>query len=214
MRLRFWTLCSLALCAAAAAAAMAHVAIDVIGDFALRHDSYDNLAHGSRELVTAVALLVALTLALRGLKNCCEIAAHNRRRVARIAFGFRQTIAYLVATVLAGCAAVPAMEWLDARADGVTIDGLSDAFGGSVVLGLITTVACAAVVATLVFALARWLISNRESIAAIIETMLRRTGDSPRPSTQNLDRERLTFADRVAYTLRFSKRGPPVALAA
>ncbi|MFZ1017054.1 MAG: hypothetical protein WAN39_04195 [Candidatus Cybelea sp.] len=214
MRLRFWTLCSLALCAAMAAAAMAHVAIDVVGDFALAHDSYDNLAHGSRELVTAIALLAALVLALRGLKSCCEIAALNRRRVLRISFGLRQTIGYLAATVLASCAAVPAMEWLDGRADGVAIDRLSDAFGGSVALGFSTTLVCAVVVATIVFAVARWLISNRETIAAIIETMLRHTGDAIRPSSQNLARERLTFADRVSYTLRLSKRGPPVSLAA
>jgi hypothetical protein len=193
---------------------MAHVAIDVIGDFALAHDSYDDLAHGSRELVTVIALFVALALALRGLKSCCEIAALNRRRIARITFGIRQIIGYLAATVLASCAAVPAMEWFDGRADGVTIDGLSDAFGGSVALGFTTTLVCAVVVATVVFAVARWFISNRETIAAIIETMLRRTGNSPRPSTQNLGRERLTFADRLAYTLRFSKRGPPVSLTA
>ena len=106
------------------------------------------------------------------------------------------------------------MEWLDGRADGVTIDRLSDAFGGSVVLGFSTTLVCAVVVATIVFAVARWLISNRETIAAIIETMLRHTGDATRPSAQNLARERLTFADRVTYTLRLSKRGPPVSLAA
>ena len=131
-----------------AAAAMAHVAIDVVGDFALAHDSYDNLAHGSRELVTAIALLAALVLALRGLKSCCEIAALNRRRILRISFGLRQTFGYLAGTVLASCAAVPAMEWLDGRADGVAIDRLSDAFGGSVALGFSTTVICAVVVAT------------------------------------------------------------------
>ena len=98
-----------------AAAAMAHVAIDVVGDFALAHDSYDNLAHGSRELVTAIALLAALVLALRGLKSCCEIAALNRRRVLRISFGLRQTIGYLAGRCWR--AAPPSRQWSGSMAE-------------------------------------------------------------------------------------------------
>ncbi|HEX4014978.1 MAG TPA: hypothetical protein VHX17_13965 [Candidatus Cybelea sp.] len=192
---------------------LAHVAIDVVGDFALEHDSYDNIAHGSRELVTAFAIFLALVLAWRGLKNCFEIAALNRRRIVEITFGARQTAGYFCATVLASVVAVPAMELLDGRDDGVNVARLSDAFGGSLALGVTVTVICAIAIAALVFAFARWLIFYRKTIVAIIETILRHTGDSLRPSAQALGRERLTFADRCAYTLRFSKRGPPARLA-
>ncbi|MFZ0365083.1 MAG: hypothetical protein WAL67_12850, partial [Candidatus Cybelea sp.] len=52
-------LLTLVLCAASAAAGLAHYAIDVVGDFALAHDDYDGVAHGSRELVTALGLVIA-----------------------------------------------------------------------------------------------------------------------------------------------------------
>src|SRR5580704_1729911 len=81
VRVGFRTLVSLALCAVAAGAAMAHVAIDVVGDYALTADSYDHLRHGSRDVVSAVALVLAVVLAARGLRLCCEIASLNRSRI-------------------------------------------------------------------------------------------------------------------------------------
>ena len=72
------TLVSLALCGASAAAAFAHYAIDVVGDYALPHDTYDGVRHASRALLSGVALLVAFVLARRGLRACFKIATSRR----------------------------------------------------------------------------------------------------------------------------------------
>jgi hypothetical protein len=209
VRVGFRTLFSLALCAAAAGAALAHYAIDVVGDFALANDSYDHLRHGSRELLTGIALLLATMLAARGLRICCEIAALNRTRLLRPVIHPRELLTLLGGAVAASIAAVPAMEYLDGRLDGVPVTRLADAFGGSIALGVITTLLCAAFVAIVVFAIARWLISHRDSIATIIETLIRATGDAVRPSGYDLLAQRFSPRRRPPTAMRLSKRGPP-----
>lgn len=189
---------------------MAHYAIDVIGDYALSHDSYDNLRHGSRELVTGIALLVAACLAARGLRTCCEIAATNRARLVRPALHLRDIGGLLSAAVGASVAMVPGMEYLDGRLDGTPVLRLGDAFGGSIALGLATTLPCATLVALLVYAIARWLISHRDSVATIIETLLRRNEGAVRPSGYDLLAQLVTPRRRRRLNaLRLSKRGPP-----
>jgi hypothetical protein len=212
VRLGFRTLVSLALCAAAAGAVLAHVAIDVVGDYALANDSYDHLHHSSRELISGVALAIAAILVARGLRGCCEIAQRNRTRLAQTAYGMREAVGYSIGAVAASCVLVPAMEWLDGRLDGMAVRQIGDAFGGSLFIGLITTAVCASLVATLIFALARWLISYRDAIVAILETLMRWSGDAVRRLSCELDRYRLTFRRRASHASRLSKRGPPVAL--
>jgi hypothetical protein len=210
VRVGFRTIVALALCAAALAAAVAHFAIDVIGDYVLAHDSYDQLQHGSRELVSGIALIVAALLAAHGLRICCEIAATNRARLLRPALRFREVFGILAGAVTASTAMVPAMEYLDGRLDGSPVRGLADAFGGSIALGIVTTVVCTALVAALVCTFARWLISHRDSIATIIETFLRSADEGVRPS--GYERVAPLFAmrrRRAIHALRLAKRGPP-----
>jgi hypothetical protein len=197
-------------CAAAAAAAVAHVAIDVVGDYALPHDTYDNLAHSSREIVSAFAAVVAVVLLARGLRLCCEIAAANRMRVCVATGWLREFWAFTGGVVAASACVVPAMEWLDGRFGGVAVDDLDDAFGGSVLLGIATTVFCAFLIAAAIYAFAAWLTSHRDAIATIIETLLGRGGGANRPRRADLTRY-LTVPRRrrTAHALRLCKRGPP-----
>jgi len=211
MRVGFRTLVSLALCAAAAGAALAHVAIDVVGDYALDRDSYDHLRHGSRELVTGFALVVAAMLAVRGLRVCCEIAQRNRGSLARPMLGLPELLGALGTAVAASVVAVPAMELFDGRLDGVAVTNLADAFGGSIALGVATTILCAALVASVVYGLALWLISHRDSIATIIETLLRRIVTAPPRSAYDLATQRFIPNRCALPALRLAKRGPPVA---
>jgi hypothetical protein len=191
-------------------AAMAHYAIDVVGDYALARDSYDNLRHGSREIVTAIAVLVAVILVARGLRVCCEIAAANRAKLLRPALRLREILGMLFAGVAASAAIVPAMEYLDGRLDGEPVARIADAFGGSIALGLGTTVVCATLVVLLVAAVARWLMSHRDSIATIIETFLRAAGEGTRPSGYQRVGRLFTLRRRPAIGgLRLAKRGPP-----
>ncbi|HVR47458.1 MAG TPA: hypothetical protein VMT95_12585 [Candidatus Binatia bacterium] len=215
MPVGFRTLFSLVLCAAAAGAALAHVAIDVVGDFALANDSYDHVAHGSRELVSGVALLLAVVLAGRGLRICCEIASINRFRVVVPVRRRPETLGFVGAAVAGSVLLVPAMEWLDGRLAGAPVLALDQAFGGSVLLGVITTVICAAAIALAIYAVARWLISHRDSIVTIIVTLLRRMADGVRPSVYTLTARGFTPRHRRApNALRLCKRGPPLLLSA
>jgi hypothetical protein len=210
VRLGFRTLASLALCAAAAGAAMAHFAIDFLGDYALRRDSYDHLRHDSRELLTGIAVLAALILASRGLRICCEIVALNRARVVHPVLRFRDALGILGGAVTASLLIVPAMEYLDGRLDGTPVHRLAEAFGGSILLGLGTTLVCAAFVALAVYAVARWLVSHRDAIVTIIETLLRAVTGPVRPSARHHYAQRVTpRRRRTANALRLAKRGPP-----
>jgi hypothetical protein len=206
----FRTLLSLALCAAAAGAALAHTAIDVVGDYALAHDSYDHVAHGSRDVVSAAALILAVVLAGRGLRACCEIASVNRSRILVPRLRLPAILGFVAAAVAGSAVLVPAMECLDGRLAGAPVLGLDDAFGGSLLLGLATTVVCAAAVALLIYAVVRWLISHRDSIVTIIVTLLRRAVEGVRTSPYALTPRGFTPRHhRAPNALRLCKRGPP-----
>jgi hypothetical protein len=209
VRVGFRTIVSLALCAAAAGAAIAHIAIDVVGDYALARDSYDNLGHSSRELMSGIALIVAVLLAARGLRVCCEIAAKHRTSLLRPALRLHELFGLIAGAVAASVAIVPAMEYLDGRLDGVPVGGLDDAFGGSILLGLGTTLVCATLVTMLVYGLARWLIAHRDSVASLIETLLRRPQVVVAPHEYDLIAQRVTPRRRTLHALRLAKRGPP-----
>jgi hypothetical protein len=215
VRVTFRTLLSLALCAAAAGAALAHVAIDIAGDYVLPADSYDHLQHGSRELLAGLAVVVAAVLAARGLRICCTVATANRGLIARPALGARDALLLFVAAVTASIVLVPAMECLDGRLDGVVVHTLADAFGGSIALGLITTLLCAGAITLLVYGVARWLVSHRDSIATMIETLLRRVTGTPRTPGQGRFIPRFApRRGRAAHALRLAKRGPPAVASA
>jgi hypothetical protein len=201
------------LCAAAAGAALAHVAIDLVGDFALSNDSYDHVAHGSRELVTGLALLLAVVLAARGLRVCCEIASIYRSRILVPVRRLPEALGFVGAAVACSVALVPAMEWLDGRLAGAPVLALDEAFGGSILLGVITTVVCSAAIALAIYAVARWLISHRDSIVTIIVTLLRRMADGVHASADTLTSRGLGPRRRRApNALRLCKRGPPLLL--
>jgi hypothetical protein len=210
VRLGFRTFASLVLCAAAAAAAAAHLAIDIVGDYALEHDAYDDIAHGSRELVTAIALLFAAVLAARGLQACFRMAAAHRNRIAPSRPRRREWAGFLFGVTALSAATVPAMEYLDGRLAGTPIRSIDAAFGGSLLLGIGTTTLCALLVGTAIYALVRWLIGHRDAITTIIATLLRADGSGARPSSRDLVRQRFTpRRRRPAHALQLCKRGPP-----
>ncbi|HTU81616.1 MAG TPA: hypothetical protein VMF61_05780 [Candidatus Acidoferrales bacterium] len=168
------SLVALAVASAAAAAATAHYAIDVVADYAVAHASFDDIrSHGAREVLVVVAVVLAGAIALRGLQQCCRIAESPRGGYRVPSWWWLVPFAGFV--TLGASFGVPAMETLDARMAGVPVDGLSDAFGGSIAVGLATTIACSLGIAIGVFALARWLLAHRHRIAAAIaETFERR----------------------------------------
>ena len=210
MRLGLRTLVPLFLCAAAGAAAAAHVAIDVVGDYALPTDTYDHLAHTSRNLVAGLALSAAILIAVRGLRACCDVAVANRGRLIGPNLGKRTIAAFVAAVVAFAGMLVPAMELLDARLDGAPLDGLDAAFGGSTLLGVAVTVACAAVVAGIVLALAAWIVAHRDVIETMVVSLLGRANSATCKNASALRRRFSRTRRPVAVgALQLCKRGPP-----
>jgi hypothetical protein len=203
------SLVALVIAAAAAAAVVAHGTIDIIADYLVAHASYDDVSsHDSRGLVVAVAALVAGAIALHGLRLCCDVAA-RRTLASSPAPSWRSAPLFVAATMLLASVAVPAMELLDSRLAGTTLAGLDDAFGGSVLLGLGTTLACAAAVAIAVFAFARWILSHRDRIIAAIVGIIRlrlQTCTGPRRSRNFAG---ASVCPRRLSALRRGKRAPP-----
>jgi hypothetical protein len=134
----------LALAGAFFAALLAHVAIDVAGDYLLPHDTYDDDAHGSR-YVASIALLFSVLVALYGYARA--VAAETRGARGALCASLRSSIpsSPFVLTALVVGLAVPlllGMAWLDSLVAGAPIDDVSDLFGGSLTLGIaIVTIA-------------------------------------------------------------------------
>jgi len=123
----------------------------------------------------------------------------------------RETVGTIAAAMLTSSAIVPAMEFFDGRLDGEPVRRLGDAFGGSIVLGLAITLICAALVALAVCVVARWLISYRDSIVTIVETLLRPLRSAVCASRYHDLRQTFTLRSRCTpNALRLAKRGPPV----
>ncbi len=210
MRAGFRLLGPLLLCASTAAAALAHYAIDVVGDYALRQDTYDAIEHGSRGIVAGIALVVAAVLALRGLRTCCDVATANRGRLSVPAVGRGRLFGFLGGSILTTALLVPIMEVLDGRMAGDPVTGLDDAFGGSVLLGLTVVAVCAVAVAAAVAGIAAWLVSHRDTIEAIVVSLLGRARGALRPDV--LERRRRDVRPhrvQTVHALRLCKRGPP-----
>jgi hypothetical protein len=206
------SLVALVVAAAAAAAVLAHGTIDVIADYLVAHASYDDVSsHDSRGLVVALGIVVAGAIALHGLRLCCEAAA-NRTLASPPPPSWRRAPLFIGATMLLASLAVPAMELFDSRLAGTTLGSLDDAFGGSVFLGLATTLACAAAVAIVAFALARWLLSHRDRIIAAIVAIIRlRSQEYTRPrGSRNF--ANAPICPRRLSALRRGKRAPPMML--
>ncbi|HKU80631.1 MAG TPA: hypothetical protein VJP76_00575 [Candidatus Tumulicola sp.] len=204
------SLVALVVAAAAAAALIAHGTIDVIADYLVAHASYDDVpSHASRGLVVGIGAIVAQIVALHGFRLCCEAAA-NRTLASAPLPGWRAAPLFVGATVLLAAIAVPLMELFDSRLAGETLGGLSDAFGGSVPLGLGTTVVCAAAVGVAAFAFARWLLSHRDRIIAAIAGIIHFQAQARHTGLHR----RHAFGDapicpRRVSALRRGKRAPP-----
>ncbi|HTX59010.1 MAG TPA: hypothetical protein VMH02_04975 [Verrucomicrobiae bacterium] len=209
MRAAYRSLGALFLAAVAAAAAFAHYAIDVVGDYALPHDTYDDVAHASREVLAIAAVVIALGIGMRALRRCCELGAAHRLLLVAPALSWKACLPFAACTAVLASIVVPVMELIDARAAGASIDDLGDAFGGSILLGLGVTIACAAVVAFFTFALARWLVSHRERIVAIVVSLVRLRANRHPNSRHRRLRTASPSRRRHLHARSLCKRGPP-----
>ncbi len=163
------------LAAAFLAALAAHVAIDVVGDYVLAHDTYDDPAHGSRWLASialaasALGVLWALARAVlaetRGSRDALRRAVQAAVPASPAAFAL--TVAAAALPLLLG------MAWLDACCAGIGVDDVADLLGGSMPLGAGILFAFAFAVALGLHRFVALLVRFRRSIFRAVEAFVR-----------------------------------------
>jgi hypothetical protein len=188
-----------------------HLVLDVLGDFVLERDAYDDLPHVSYARFAALAL-IALCLAL-GSGFGALLARRRGDRSPAVALARAsqrgRLLPRLLAAVLSGCALLCAMHVLDVLAAGRAVDDVSDWFGGSLALGLAVEVPFALAAALVLRALARSMGSFAAVMAVLAGALLApRFGADSRPRDR---RERAVTPRASCLTLARSlpKRGPP-----
>jgi hypothetical protein len=201
----------LAVCLTAFAA---HTIVDVVGDFALAHDTYDDVGHSSRIGTLAGAAVLVLLVVVEALGAALSRSAGHgaassvARSVLRSPWRFGCTVAVLSVAAVAG------MEYVDGVLAGAPVDGLAEALGGSIALGLGVTLACAGLVSTLVVQFARAL----SLPCAFVARLLRAIAHLPRRAAAPAGNERAHRTPRPRpqtfdYAFCAAKRGPPLRLA-
>ena len=163
-------------CAGLLAALLAHWAIDVAGDYVLKRDSYDHIAHHSRLFVVFGACIFALL----GTAVVVTAASKDVRRLrgaleAVLGSAAAQTPLQLIVRLvpITGILLVT-MESADSWFDLGRLPSVSDAFGGSLPLGGAIAALAGAVAGFALWRLVRRLHASRKAIAAAIGRLLTR----------------------------------------
>jgi hypothetical protein len=193
---------------AALAAACAHVAIDALGDVLLAHDTYDDITHDARSVIGAVAFATLLAFGARGMYDAvCAALGRCAARRALVAVARRSAIGAIVAL------AIPlllAMEWVDAFLAGAPTSDLTALLGGSIALGLSTTVATAVLTGLVATALLRWCCSTQTLLVRImVAWCVARTAASGAGFLRCGDRYIRPIPAPV-HARHAAKRGPPL----
>jgi hypothetical protein len=192
---------------AACAAAGAHVAIDALGDVLLPHDTYDDIAHDSRTVTAAAAVAFLLAAGARSIFVALRSAIG--RRSAQRAFRIASPLRFVITVAALAVPLVLAMEALDAFAAGRAVDDLGDLFGGSIVLGLGTTVGVALAVAAAACAGLRFFCSTRALLVSVVAGLFqKRAAAAPVFTWRSRRRDCLIVP---TFDLRHAaERGPPI----
>lgn len=189
------------------AAALSHWAIDVLGDYLVADDTYDHIDHGSRLAVTLAALAAASFASWRALGPLLHAGRAQRVRLT-FALSPRYALAAMVPAAILALAIVPSMEWLDALQHGGDVDSVADLFGGSLALGIATTLGSVVACGLAILAFLRWIGRHRDRIV----TFFTRAGRMLRPldaSSIRLRARTQTPSYALVLARRRSKRGPP-----
>ena len=202
---------ALVLVTGAISAILAHVVIDVAGDYLLRRDAYDGMDHHSRAIFAAIAVAVGAGVALRFLwealdRRCASLTELLRRlRAARGVSPWR----FVALVVAVAFVTLLAMEYADALSDRVLVNVLEDLLGGSPLLGLgsvtLVSVAIAWCVRFALHALADW----EPVLAALVQKLLGRSNDR-QPSHATHVPLTVTLDGACRLARRSGKRAPPL----
>ncbi len=198
-------------CAAFAAALLAHAGIDVAGDYLLSHDTYDDVAHGSRLFVFGLIAALLASMFAGGLAAAAREARGSVDEFARALHSSLRLplVPFVAITSGIGACVLVAMEAVDATSAGRAVDDLGDLFGGSLPLGLATlalsAISCALVARRAVRAVA----GIRRSVVRALAVVFSRRVVGPCAASQIARRRVRTIATtRFSGTSR-SGRAPP-----
>jgi hypothetical protein len=191
------------------AAVSAHVGIDVLGDFLVRDDSYDHVAHGSRVFFTLAALGLGATAGFYLFSQLCAAAASLHLRVRMLRIRRTHVLAVVGCVVVLALIVVPVMETIDALRAGGDVDSLADAFGSSLLLGISTTIACALVWSGAVLGVAAWLVRYRDRVAALLAAFFHAPGARVAQTHERRAPAAILASASARRTRHHSKRGPP-----
>jgi hypothetical protein len=155
--------------AAMSAALIAHVVIDIVGDYVLAHDAYDDVAHGSRVVFVTAVLALALAIGSRLVFDLLDRRCDSRASLLRLVRNSLGRVVPFIAQSAAVCVVVLAgMEFFDCLSAHAVPAGINELFGGSYMLGLSAACAAAALTGWLVHRVVRFTSEREPEIVALI----------------------------------------------
>jgi hypothetical protein len=200
---------------ASLAAVLAHVAIDVAGDFVLPHDTYDRIAHHSRLVALAVAAVLGagsfLTVLAAGFSDARRyrgaLRALVRSRITRSTWGFVGLVA------AAALPALIAMESVDAFVESGRLPDFAAALGGSIPLGLATLVTLSITLGWALWRTLKIVDASHRRIASALERLItrREATDASHVASCELIAPENSPARVSVLARRAGKRAPPLA---
>jgi hypothetical protein len=197
--------------AGALAAAAAHVVIDIAGDYLLARDSYDGMEHHSRALLLA---LVGVAILLAAIRTIFEILDRRCGSATSVLTAVRSSLGHpgRFAAESAGVAvlALVAMETFDCALSGRKA-GLTDLFGGSLLLGGSTIVVAGAISGWFVHRLVAFIAKHESPITAFVLAVFRLLDLTVAavPLTKNRSRALRSVGRALLLSRQGRKRGPP-----
>lgn len=196
--------------AGALAAAAAHLATDIAGDYLLLHDAYDGVAHHSRPVLLALAGLVLLAAALRIICDLLDRrCASKPSMLAAVRAALGHPAAFAVAAGAAAIVALAGMEYFDCSLAGRTA-GIDDLFGGSIALGAGTALILGAAIGWLTHRCVRLAAKYEAPIAAFIGSILKLTVSTPiAAASQRRIATMRAPVSALILTRQSGKRAPP-----
>jgi hypothetical protein len=205
-----WGAVLLVVLAASIAALTAHIAIDVLGDFVLPHDTYDDIAHGSRTALSCPLPAVLAVAALRWLSAALD-ESRSPARDKRPPIDPRMPYLHVALVVVTAFVLVGGMEGADLMLAGRPLEDLDDLLGGSIGLCAAVTLPVAMAVACVVWRIACWLTAVQLVAIRMLGAWFVQRASGTAAANADSRRPMRRIARTPVLARSTSKRGPPTA---
>jgi hypothetical protein len=197
--------------AALIAALLAHVSLDIAGDYLLSHDSYDDVAHGSRGVFIVAIVALTFGVCARVLFDLVDRRCGSKAsllRLLRCSLG--NPVWFAARTMAISVVALVSMELLDCSVEHVTFDGISALFGGSLPLGLSAVLLIAALVGWILHRAVTFVAEREPEILTLISCLMASLRIQDHVRVTKRARTPRSVARSLLLSRSDSKRGPPL----